>query len=120
MNIKQILIGILAVGLIAAPAFTQAADIDLETIPPEVVLFKNVEVFNGIDDKLDDVDVLVVGNKIKKVAKNIPVSGSYEVDVRQDRVKEIPNPTLVGNAYSIKAIDEKGDARSNHERRQNL
>jgi len=108
MNIKQILIGILAVGLIAAPAFTQAADIDLETIPPEVVLFKNVKVFNGIDDKLDDVDVLVVGNKIKKVAKNIPVSGSYEVDVRQDRVKEIPNPTLFGNAYSIKAIDEKG------------
>lgn len=108
MNIKQILIGILAVGLIAAPAFTQAADIDLETIPPEVVLFKNVKVFNGLDDKLDDVDVLVVGNKIKKVAKNIPVSGSYEVDVRQYRVKEIPNPTLFGNAYSIKAIDEKG------------
>ena len=52
MNIKQILIGILTVGLIAAPAFTQAADIDLENIPPEVVLFKNVKVFNGIDDKL--------------------------------------------------------------------
>jgi imidazolonepropionase-like amidohydrolase len=110
MKIKQLLIGILAVGLIATPAFAQAAAIDPTNLPSEVVLFKNVKVFNGIDDDLIDVDVLVVGNKIKKVAKDIPASGSYEVDVRQERVREIPVHMPMDRTYLIKVIDKEGKA----------
>ena len=56
----------------------------------------------------NDVDVLVVGNKIKKVAKDIPTTGSYEIDVRQERVKEIPVPLPLEQTYSIKVIDKEG------------
>ena len=106
MKIKQIMIGILAVGLILAPAFIQAADIDPTNLPSEVVLFKNVKVFNGKDDKLNDVDVLVVGNKIHKVEKNIPTSGTYEIDVQQNKVKEIPIHMPMDRTYSVTVLTE--------------
>ena len=51
-------------------------------IPAEVTLFKNVNVFDGKSEKLlMGYDVLVVKNLIKKVAKDIPTSGTYELDV---------------------------------------
>ena len=43
------------------------------------ILFTNVNVFNGKDDRLADVDVLVEGNKIAKVAASIPVSDDMNV-----------------------------------------
>jgi hypothetical protein len=50
-------------------------------IPSEVTLFKNVNIFDGKSEKLlQGQDVLVVGNLIKQVAKNIPTSGTYEID----------------------------------------
>ena len=68
----------LVVMVIGTPA--QAA----EKISSEVTLFKNVNIFDGESNELKNgYDVLVVGNKIKKVAKDIPTTGSYEVDVRQ-------------------------------------
>jgi imidazolonepropionase-like amidohydrolase len=56
-------------------------------IPSEVTLFKNIRVFNGVEDMLHDVDVLVVKNIIHKVAKNIPTTGTWEIDVRTERAK---------------------------------
>ncbi|WP_425044340.1 amidohydrolase family protein [Primorskyibacter sp. S87] len=47
--------------------------------PPSVTLFKNVMVFDGNTDGLLDLDVLVVGNKIHKVAEDIPETGTWEV-----------------------------------------
>lgn len=42
-------------------------------------LFTNVSVFNGKDDSLADVDVLVEGNKIARVAESIPASAGMTV-----------------------------------------
>ena len=47
---------------------------------PSVTLFKNVRVFDGTTDGLLDLDVLVVGNKIQRVAEDIPESGTWEVN----------------------------------------
>jgi len=72
---------ILAVAL-AGPAM--AAE-----IPSEVTLFKNVNIFDGENETLlEGYDVLVVRNLIKKVAKNIPAEGTYELDVKTGGLKE--------------------------------
>ena len=50
--------------------------------PDQVILFKNVNIFDGTSDKLiEGQDVLVVRNKIHKIAKDIPTGGTYEVEV---------------------------------------
>ncbi|MDH4006623.1 MAG: amidohydrolase family protein [Desulfuromonadales bacterium] len=46
----------------------------------ETTLFKNVKVFNGSDDKLLDADVLVEGNMIKQVGKNLSAEGATVID----------------------------------------
>ncbi len=62
-------------------------------IPAEVTLFKNVNVFDGKSDKLlMGYDVLVVKNLIKKVAKDIPTSGTYELDVKTGGLKPMETP----------------------------
>jgi hypothetical protein len=66
-----------------------------------VTLFKNVKVFNGLENKLLDVDVLVVKNKIHKIAKDIPTSGTWEVDVRTGGAKQIKGPTGGLEAYTL-------------------
>jgi imidazolonepropionase-like amidohydrolase len=80
----------LACGLLAAaiPASAMAAD-----VPAEVTLFKDVNVFDGKSDKLlMGYDVLVVENLIKKVAKDIPTSGTYELDVKTGGLKPMETP----------------------------
>ena len=57
---------------------------------PPVTLFKNVMVFDGVNDGLKDVDVLVVGNKIHKVEAEIPESGTSEVDASSGAARVIP------------------------------
>ena len=63
---------VLAVSAIAV----QAQDADA----PAVTVFKNVKVFNGSDDKLIDADVLVEGNLIKQVGKNLRANGATVID----------------------------------------
>jgi hypothetical protein len=43
-------------------------------------VFTNVKVFNGTDNKLIDADVLVEGNLIKKVGKNLNADGATVID----------------------------------------
>ncbi len=62
MNFKVV---ILSLALIWSVSAVQAQD------KKETTLFTNVKVFNGIDEKLMDVDVLVEGHLIKQVAKGI-------------------------------------------------
>ena len=51
-------------------------------LPGQVILFKNVNIFDGKSDKLiENQDVLVVRNKIHKIADDIPTGGTYEVQV---------------------------------------
>jgi imidazolonepropionase-like amidohydrolase len=81
-----------------------AALSELNQLPSEVTLFKNVNVFNGIDNELKDVDVLVVGNKIHKVAKDIPTSGTYEVEVKTGVSREISGDPTSFNTYIIQTV----------------
>ena len=61
-----------------------------EEIPSEVTLFTNVNIFDGKSDSLmKGYDVLVVRNLIHKIAKNIPASGTYELDVTSSEVKKV-------------------------------
>lgn len=62
----------------------------VEEYPSEVTLFKNVNIFDGVSDQLKmGRDVLVVHNKIHKIAKKIPSSGSYEVEVTSGGEKKV-------------------------------
>ena len=47
---------------------------------PAVTVFTNVKVFNGSDDKLIDADVLIEGNMIKQVGKNLSADGATVID----------------------------------------
>ena len=66
-----------------------------QDLPSEVTLFKNVNVFDGTSDQLlEDHDVLVVRNMIKKVAKDIPTSGTYELDVKTGGLERLDMPQM--------------------------
>lgn len=65
---------------------------------PPVTLFKNVMVFNGSDEALQDVDVLVVGNKIQAIDEDIPETGTYELDAQTGFYTEVIPP--IGAEYS--------------------
>ena len=69
-------------------------------IPESAILFKNVKVFNGYEDRLLDIDVLVVGNKIKKIEQDIPTSGTWEIDVKGG-VKKIQGAIGGTDTYSF-------------------
>jgi imidazolonepropionase-like amidohydrolase len=98
-QIKYLVAG-LALAAVTLPA-TQAAELIRET----VTLFKNVKVFNGTEDKLHDVDVLVVKNKIHKVAKDIPSAGTWEVDVRTGGSKQLKSPLGGMEAYTFNTFE---------------
>ena len=52
-------------------------------IPSEVTLFKNVNIFDGKSEKLlEGYDVLVIKNLIKQIGKDIPTSGTHELEVK--------------------------------------
>ena len=69
----KILLTTLACLLMAAGAFAQEA-------APTRVLITNVKIFDGKNDKLINGDVLVEGNLIAKVGRNIDASGATVVD----------------------------------------
>ena len=104
---------LLAVALAAITAFATSAAAQegktkLEDVPSKVTLFKNVKVFNGSDDKRQDVDVLVVGNKVHKVAKDIPASGTYEVEVDTGQSTYVPSAFGTGDTYQLRVIEQSG------------
>ena len=99
---------IIAFAMIAIAVFAQAKD----EIPSEVTLFKNVNIFDGKSDNLKQgYDVLVVRNLIQKIAKDIPVSGTYELDVTTGGVKKIQVPSgYDANTYTINI--KEGEAKT--------
>ena len=95
---------IAAASILAAATFTQANT----ELPAEVTLFKNVNIFDGKSETLKEgYDVLVVRNLIKTIAKDIPSSGSYELDVTTGGYKEIDIATPDYDAYTIRVIGEE-------------
>lgn len=74
-------------------------------IPSEVTLFKNVNIFDGNNEKLlIGYDVLVVQNKINKIAKNIKIASSYEIDVKTGGYKEVGSG---GHAHDLQGYGDK-------------
>lgn len=55
-----------------------------------VVLIRNVNIFDGVNEQLlEGYDVLVVKNLIKKIDKNIQIADSYEVEIKTGGLKEL-------------------------------
>ena len=71
------MITIAAIAAFSASIFAQAQD---KEAPRPQILFTDVKVFNGVDDKLHAVDVLVEGNLIKQVGKNLSVADATVID----------------------------------------
>ena len=97
-----------AAALATGSAFAQDAT---GNIPP-VTLFKNVMVFDGVNDGLQDLDVLVVGNKIHRVEAEIPESGTWEVETSGGAAREIPPIPGVGDTsggYTFLLDDPTGE-----------
>ena len=94
-----------------ASAFALAASAALaqdNSSSDAVTLFKNVMVFDGVNDGLKDVDVLVVKNKIHKIAEDIPEAGTWEVETRTDGAKRLPDPVGGMEGYSFTIQTERG------------
>ncbi len=78
-------------------------------IPP-VTVIQNVHVWDGTSDELKmDHDVLIVGDKIKKVAQDIPTGGEYEVDATRKTAKKLSGGTAVGNDLHLSVTNEDGE-----------
>ena len=83
---KYFLSGVMLIASLTLTGTVGATD----EYPSEVTLFKNVNIFDGVSDQLAmGYDVLVVGNKIQKIDKDIPSSGSYEVEVTSGGKKHV-------------------------------
>ena len=70
---------------------------------PTVLLINNVHVWDGTSYALQkDTDVLIVGDKIRKVAKDIPTSGTYDVDAVRKTIELVPDaPGFEGRGYNF-------------------
>ena len=60
---------------IGIATFAQAQDAP----PPKQVLFQNVKISNGVDDKLIDGNVLVENNLIKEIGKGLKANDGATV-----------------------------------------
>lgn len=83
------------------------ASLAADEYPAEVTLFKKVNIFDGVSDQLKmGYDVLVVGNKIHKIDKDIPSSGSYEVEVTSGGEKKVKVLSdFAPSVYTITVMD---------------
>ncbi len=100
----------LAACLIVSTSVMAAENVN---VPSEVTLFKNVKIFDGKTNQLKtSLDVLVVKNKIHKIAKEIPTTGTWKVDVKTGVAKEvvpaIPGAGDYSSGYTIYKIDKAG------------
>jgi hypothetical protein len=86
MKTKKVVTGMMAVLLIAGMVFAQEGTVK---VPESVIIFKNVKVFDGKSEDLKDVDVLVVKNLIRRIGKDLPASGTYELDLETEKYKEV-------------------------------
>jgi dihydroorotase-like cyclic amidohydrolase len=97
---------IMSLAVIATFTMSVATHTPAQDVPSVVTLFKNVKVFNGTENKLHDMDVLVVKNKIHKIAKDIPTSGTWEVDVRTGGAKQVKGPGGGLEAYTFNTFEQ--------------
>ena len=81
-----------------------------QDVPSEVILIKNVNIFDGVNEKLlEGYDVLVVKNLIKQIGKDIPTQGTYKLEVKTGRVEKLhvlPGGCL--DHYTVYVSSEEG------------
>ena len=117
--IAIVVIAGMAIAMAAAPKVEAASEakpnpnIPLFTAekPPSVYLFKNVKVFDGISDQLKDVDVLVVNNMIRKMGKDLPATGTYDVNVQAQQFEQVsvpPSPYDFEGGYVVRVPKGEG------------
>ena len=95
-----------AASLLCVSALTVGAH--AADIPESVTLFKNVKIFDGTKEELKvGFDVLVVKNKIHKIAKDIPTSGSWEIDVKTGGAKKMASPVGGMFEYTFETYAEE-------------
>ena len=102
LTLKIIFLVLFAVSIGFAQEAKPNPDIPLFTAenPPTVYLFKNVRVFDGTSDHLKDVDVLIVNNLIRKIGKDLPATGTYDVNVKAQKFEKV---TVPPSAYDFDA-----------------
>jgi imidazolonepropionase-like amidohydrolase len=98
-----------ALGAVVAPLSAQEKA-DSKLVIPTVTVIQNVHVWDGTSDTLKkDHDVLIVGDKIKKVAKDIPTEGTVEVDaVRKTAKRVVDAPGLEAGTFRFNVTNDKG------------
>jgi imidazolonepropionase-like amidohydrolase len=79
-----------------------------EELPDSVILFKNVNIFDGKSDRLiENQDVLVVRNKIHRIDENIPAGGTFEVEVTSGGERKVTALSdFATGVYEITVMDE--------------
>ena len=79
-----------------------------EDLPDSVILIKNVNIFDGKSDELiEDQDVLIVRNKIHRIEENIPVGGTFEVEVTSGGERKVTALSdFATGVYEITVMDE--------------
>ena len=83
---------------------------DKVDIPPQVTLFKNVKVFDGHNEELQGLDVLIVRNKIHRVAADIPESGVWQVEADTLSATRVYAPVSGDfSGYMFRVEDDKGE-----------
>lgn len=109
--IKQMKLFVSVIMLVASFGLAGTA-LAADKYPSEVTLFKTVNIFDGVSDKLKKgYDVLVVRNKIHKIAKDIPAAGNYEVEVTSGGEKKVKVLSGYGtNTYTISV--KEGEAKT--------
>lgn len=77
---------------------------------PAITLISNVHVWDGTSDTLkENHDVLIVGDKIRRVAKDIPTEGTMEVDAVRKTIKRVADaPGLEAGQYNFAVKGEDG------------
>ena len=101
----------LAAGVsLTATSILSAQEPETSLEVPSIILIDNVHVWDGTSDTLKkDHDVLIVGDKIRKVAKDIPTEGTIEVDAVRKSLKRVADaPGLEGGKYNFSVKGEDG------------
>ena len=100
--------------VVALLLFALQAQAQQQDIPSDVILFKNVKVFNGTDDKLNDVDVLVVADpdlpRMEEAAKRGPLLRSclaqrWSMEVGSQNYRAGPGPDAPVPGHRARALD---------------
>jgi imidazolonepropionase-like amidohydrolase len=76
---------------------------------PSVLLIQNVHVWDGASDQLmKDTDVLIVRDKIRKVARDIPTEAEIKVDAVSKEVTWVPDAPGLEGRYNFYVKSDDG------------